>query len=102
MDISVTVGYLKNPPGGNYSPDTVQLPSRYDQFVFRRVRFSEAAENKVPDLGGFRDSFARISFHPAARNETLFEAASLQNTVCKVIVWLSNCMVVARAHLSAW
>jgi hypothetical protein len=29
-------------------------------------------------LGGFGVSFARNSFHPAARNETLFEAASLQ------------------------
>jgi hypothetical protein len=32
----------------------------------------------VPNLGGFGVSFARNSFHPAARNETLFEAASLQ------------------------
>jgi hypothetical protein len=34
--------------------------------------------HSVPDLGGFGVSFARNSFHPAARNKTLFEAASLQ------------------------
>ncbi len=34
--------------------------------------------HSVPDFGGFLDRFARISFHLAARNETLFEAASLQ------------------------
>jgi hypothetical protein len=34
--------------------------------------------HSVPDLGGFGVSFAHNSFHPAARNETLFEAASLQ------------------------
>jgi hypothetical protein len=34
--------------------------------------------HSVPDFGGFGHSFARISFHPAARNETLFEAATLQ------------------------
>jgi hypothetical protein len=61
------------------------IPYRYDQFVFRRVRFGGRRPRKnnlchtsVPDLGGFGDSFARISFHPAARNETLPEAASLQ------------------------
>jgi hypothetical protein len=34
--------------------------------------------HSVPDLGGFGDLSARISFHPAARNETFFEAAGLQ------------------------
>jgi hypothetical protein len=71
-----------------YSATTNQhlhLPYRYDQFVFRRVRFTgrrplkkKSCHTFLPDLGGFGDSLARISFHPAARNETLFEAESLQ------------------------
>ncbi len=60
-----------------YRPDTTN--SFFGEFVsaaggrgikIRVIHF-------VPDLGGFGDSFARISFHPAARNETSFEAASL-------------------------
>jgi hypothetical protein len=61
-----------------YRPDTTN--SFFGEFVSpaggRRKKIRVI--HSVPDLGGFGVSFARNSFHPAARNETLFEAASLQ------------------------
>jgi hypothetical protein len=62
----------------DYRPDTTN--SFFGEFVSpaggRRKKIRVI--HSVPDLGGFGVSFARNSFHPAARNETLFEAASLQ------------------------
>jgi hypothetical protein len=61
-----------------YRPDTTN--SFFGEFVSpaegrqKKIRVIHS----VPDLGGFGVSIARNSFHPAARNETLFEAASLQ------------------------
>ncbi len=61
-----------------YRPDTTN--SFFGEFVSPAGgrRKKNRVIHSVPDLGGFGVSFARNSFHPAARNETLFEAASLQ------------------------
>jgi hypothetical protein len=61
-----------------YRPDTTNL--FFGEFVSLAGgrRKKNRVIHSVPDLGGFGVSFARNSFHPAARNETLFEAASLQ------------------------